>query len=323
MKSRFVAALVLGGVRTHAARHNGATLLSSPIPIDAMTPSTTRRHLIFALAAMPCVALAKPLAGHTGFALLERSLNGELGVAAIDSATGRTVGYRQDQRFPMCSTFKAVLAGAILARTVQIPGLLDKALALPKDRFVEYSPITGKHVDGEMSVAQLCAAALQYSDNTAGNALLRELGGPDQLSHYARGLGDARFRLDRWETELNSAVPGDERDTTTPLAMARTLQKLLVLDGLPQAPQAQLRDWMLGNTTGAERIRAGVPAGWQVADKTGTGSYGSANDIAVVYPPGRAPVILAVYTRQRTKDAEARSDIIAKAARIALGTLSL
>lgn len=129
----------------------------------------TRRHFMLALAALPLVAAAKPLPGHTDFAALERSLNGELGVAAIDSATGRTVGYRQDQRFPMCSTFKAVLAAAILARTVEIPGLLDKPLALPKDRFVDYSPITGKHIDGEMSVAQLCAATLQYSDNTAGN----------------------------------------------------------------------------------------------------------------------------------------------------------
>jgi beta-lactamase class A len=295
------------------------------IPTYTPTPSPTRRNLMLALAALPFALTAKPMTG-TGngdFAAIERDLCGELGVAAIDSATGRTVGHRQDQRFPMCSTFKALLAAAILARTDGMPGLLDRPVPLPKDRFVDYSPITGKHVDGEMSVAELCAAALQYSDNTAGNALLRELGGPAELTRYARSLGDDLFRLDRWETELNSSTPGDERDTTTPLAMARTLQKLLLLDGLPQARQGQLRDWMLGNTTGATRIRAAVPAGCQVADKTGTGGYGSANDIAVVYPSGRAPIVLAIYTRQSTADAAARSDIIVQAARIALSTLIL
>jgi beta-lactamase class A len=121
---------------------------------------------------------------------------------------------------------------------------------------------------------------------------------------------------------LNAALPGDERDTTTPLAMARTLQKLLLLDGLPPARQDQLRNWMLGNTTGGSRIRAAVPAGWQVADKTGTGAYGSANDIAVIYPPDKAPIVLAIYTRQTSKDADARSDIIVRAARIALNTFT-
>jgi beta-lactamase class A len=284
-------------------------------------PSPTRRHLLLALASLPFAAAASPAAGNADFAALERDLNGELGVAAIDAASGRTIGHRQDQRFPLCSTFKAVLAAAILARADSAPGLLGKAVGLPRESFVSYSPITGKHAGGEMSVAELCAAAVQYSDNTAGNALLRELGGPDQLTRFARGIGDQRFRLDRWETELNSAIPGDERDTTTPLAMARTLQKLLLLDGLPPAGQKQLRDWMLGNTTGDTRIRAAVPAGWQVADKTGTGRYGSANDIAVIYPPGKAPIVLAIYSRQWVKDADARSDVIARATTIALGTL--
>lgn len=285
-------------------------------------PSPTRRALLLALAALPLTSAAGgPRPATTEFAALEQDLNGELGVAAIDSASGRTVGHRQDQHFPLCSTFKTVLAAAILARADATPALLDKRLPLPKDRFVSYSPITGKHVDGEMSVAELCAAALQYSDNTAGNTLLRELGGPAALTRYARTLGDAGFRLDRWETELNSAIPDDQRDTTTPLAMARTLQKLLLRDGLPAAQRNRLRDWMLGNTTGGTRIRAAVPGGWQVADKTGTGDYGSANDVAVVYPPDRAPIVIAIYTRQMAKDAEARSDIIERAARMALGAL--
>ena len=277
-----------------------------------------RRQLVFALAALPLAAAAAPTTVTADFAALEAGLDGELGVAAIDTATGRTIGHRQDQRFPMCSTFKVVLAAAALARAAREPGLLDRRLPLPKSVFVDWSPITGKHVDGDMSVAQLCAATLQYSDNTAGNVLLREVGGPAGLTRHARALGDEHFRLDRWETELNTATPGDERDTTTPLAMARTLRKLLLLDGLPPAGRNTLRDWMLGNTTGAARIRAGVPAGWQVADKTGTGSYGSASDIAVVYPPGKAPIVLAIYTRQSEKNAKARNDMIAEAAQIAV-----
>jgi beta-lactamase class A len=282
---------------------------------------STRRSMLFALAALPFAAAARPMAGQGDFVALERELDGELGVAAIDSANGHVLGYRQDQRFPMCSTFKAVLAAAVLAREGSVPGLLDKRIALPKDSFVSYSPVTGKNVSGAMRASDLCAAALQYSDNTAANALLRELGGPAELTRYARTLGDRTFRLDRWETELNSAIPDDERDTTTPLAMARTLEKLLLMDGLPPSRQKQLRRWMLGNTTGGDRIRAAVPAGWQVADKTGTGSYGTANDIAVIYPPGKRPIVLAVYTRQAAKDAEARSDIIAQAAKTALAAL--
>jgi beta-lactamase class A len=293
-----------------------------PISLFTMTISLTRRTLLLALATLPITAAAAdPSLDAADFDKLERDLHGELGVAAIDTASGRVAGHRQDQRFPFCSTFKTVLAAAVLARAARQPGLLEKRLPLPKDRFVAYSPITGKHAGGDMSVAELCAAALQYSDNTAANTLLRDMGGPAALTRYARTLGDADFRLDRWETELNTAIPGDERDTTTPLAMARTLHKLILRDGLPPAQRSRLRDWMLGNTTGDTRIRAAVPAGWQVADKTGTGDYGSANDVAVIYPPGRAPIVLAIYTRQGVKDAEARSDIIAGAARVALAGL--
>jgi beta-lactamase class A len=284
--------------------------------------SPTRRQLLLALATLPVAAGAAAVAAHAGFAALERDLRGTLGVAAIDSATGRIAGYRQDDRFPMCSTFKAVLAAAVLARADTDAGLLDRQLALPRDRFVDYAPITGKHVDGAMSVADLCAAALQYSDNMAANTLLREVGGPAGLTRYVRALGDDRFRLDRWETALNSALPGDDRDTTTPLAMARTLRKLLLQGGLAAARANRLRDWMLGNTTGGERIRAAAPAGWNVADKTGTGAWGAAADIGVVYPPERAPIVLAIYTRQGVQDAKARSDIIAAAAKIALADMA-
>lgn len=284
--------------------------------------SLTRRSVLLTIASLPLVAAAGPTSAHAGFAALERDLQRELGIAAIDSATGRTVGHRQGQRFPLCSTFKTVLAAAILALAERKPGLLEKRLSLPKESFVSFSPVTGKHVGGALSVAELCGAALQYSDNTAGNALLRELGGPAELTRFVRALGDHSFRLTRWETELNSALPNDERDTTTPLAMAGTLRKLLLQDGLPPSAQCQLRDWMLGNTTGDRRIRAAVPTGWKVADKTGSGDYGCANDIAVIYPPEKAPVVLAIYTRQFAKDADARNDLIVQAARLALERLT-
>lgn len=286
-----------------------------------MPASALRRTVLRSLTVLPVAGSALAAVADDGFAQLERELDGELGVAAIDHGSGRVAGYRQDQRFSMCSTFKAVLAAAVLARADGVPGLLGKRVLLAKDDFVDYSPVTGKHAGGAMTVAELCAAALQYSDNTAANALLRELGGPAALTGFARSMGDTTFRLDRWETALNTALPGDERDTTTPLAMARTLDKLLLGDALAAERQAQLREWMLGNTTGGERIRAAVPPGWQVADKTGTGSFGSASDIGVIYRPAGSPVVLAIYTRGHSRAAKARSDIIARAARLALARL--
>jgi beta-lactamase class A len=168
-----------------------------------------------------------------------------------------------------------------------------------------------------MTVAALCAATLQYSDNAAANLLLKVLGGPAAVTAFARSIGDATFRLDRWEPELNSALPGDPRDTSTPSAMARSLRALLVDDALPPAQRTQLRDWLLGNTTGDKRIRAGVPAGWRVADKTGTGARGTVNDIGALWPPERQPVLLALfYTGGKGGDA-----ILADAARIVAGAL--
>ena len=155
---------------------------------------------------------------------------------------------------------------------------------------VTYSPITEQHVKDGMTVAALCAAAMQYSDNTASNLLMKILGGPEAVTAFARSIGDRQFRLDRWETALNSSIPGDRRDTSTPNAMGQSLQRLALGNALEPHLQAQLQAWLRGNTTGAARIRAGVPADWQVGDKTGTGDYGTANDIAVLWPPRRSPV---------------------------------
>ncbi len=299
-----------------------------------MTISRTRRTLITAAVGVPAalslLSLLAPLAAATtvarrtpvrSFAELEKDFKGRVGVAAIDLGSGKTVGNRMDERFPFCSTFKTILGAAVLAREAEAPGLLQKRLTYTKPDLVTYSPVTEQHVGGGMTVAELCAATIQTSDNTAANVLMKELGGPAAITAYARSIGDTSFRLDRWETELNTAIPGDERDTTTPAAMARTLQKLFAGDALPPAQRQQLKDWMLGTTTGDTRIRAGVPPGWQVADKTGTGSHGVTNDIGVAWPPGGAPVVLVIYTHG-AKDAESRSDIVAAATRTALAALA-
>jgi beta-lactamase class A len=169
-----------------------------------------------------------------------------------------------------------------------------------------------------MTVAELCKAAVQLSDNSAGNFLIKALGGPQAVTAYARSIGDTEFRLDRWETELNTAIPGDPRDTTTPAAMMRSVQRLVLDDALGAPQRKLLADWMVGTLTGNERIRAGSPAGATVADKTGTGSYGVTNDIGVVWPQGKKPLVVVVYYTGAYQDSKPRSDVIAAATKIAL-----
>lgn len=288
-----------------------------------------RRHFLLAGSALAFAGIspARALQSQADtpadrLAALEARLGGRLGVAAIDSGSGRRILHRADERFPVCSTFKAIAAAAILARSSAEPGLLDRRMTYTASDLVRWSPVTEKHVDTGMSVAALCAAALQYSDNTAGNLLMRLLGGPAAVTDYARRLGNASFRLDRWETELNTAIPGDPRDTATPADMAASLQALLLGDALAEAQRTQLKTWLLGNTTGAKRIRAGMPAGWTVADKTGSGDYGAANDIAVCWPPAGAPIVLAIYHTHTAPKAKWNDAIHAETARIVVESLA-
>jgi beta-lactamase class A len=253
---------------------------------------------------------------------LEKAFGGRLGVFAWDTGNGARLRHRAGERFPFCSTFKLIAASGILARSVQVPGLLQQRIRYRQSELVTYSPITEKHVDEGMTVAELCAAAIQYSDNTAGNLLIRMLGGPEGVTTFARSIGDREFRLDRLETELNTAIPGDPRDTSTPEAMGRSVHRLVLGDALPPDQRAQLRDWLYGNTTGAERIKAGIPADWKIGDKTGSGDYGTANDVAVLWPPQRQPVVVAIYTTQHRQDAKWRSDVIASAAKIIVGWMA-
>ncbi|MEY4561043.1 MAG: class beta-lactamase [Pseudomonadota bacterium] len=282
-----------------------------------------RRRLLLAAASAPFAGTvsASPVLKRDAEAAqhlqqIEREFGGRLGLYALNTANGATLGHRAGERFVMCSTFKVFAAAACLARNARQAGFLAQRVYYGQSDLVDYSPITEKHLAGGMTIAELCAATLQYSDNTAVNLMLRRLGGPAGLTRYARSIGDTTFRLDRWEPELNTATPGDLRDTTTPQAHGRSLQRLVLGDALAPDSRDQLRDWMLGNTTGATRIQAGMPNGWKVADKTGTGAYGIANDVAVVWPPERPPVVIVLFTVQPTRDAKPRNEVLAAASRV-------
>lgn len=310
-----------------------------PHSIDASHAdrSTARRALLKAAGVLPAMWLLAPMAARAAtpqsaaaqaaapdtdaLRELERKSGGRLGVVVIDTGSGKRVGYRDDERFPFCSTFKVMLSGAILARSGKENDLLARHIRYTSTDMVNYSPITQKHVGAGMTVADLCAAALQYSDNTAANLLIHQLGGVEKVTAFARSIGDSAFRLDRMETMLNTAIPDDVRDTTTPAAMAESLRKLALGDALPADARTQLQTWLKGNTTGNKRIRAGVPQGWTVGDKTGTGDHGTSNDIAVVWPPSGAPLIVATYFTQLDATARPRDDVLADATRLALAAL--
>lgn len=297
-----------------------------------MTHSPLRRTVLLRAAAAPLAfalgtnalaAKAAPsgatVAAPDALTELERRSGGRLGVFGLDTSTGMSIGHRPNERFPICSTFKAILGGAVLARSAKEPGLLQKRLTYTQSELAGYSPETEKHIADGMTVAELCRAAVQLSDNTAANTLMKLLGGPAAVTAFAHSIGNREFRLDRWEPQLNTAIPGDERDTCTPAAMAHSIRTLVLGDGLPHAQREQLRTWMLANKTGDRRIRAGVPAGWRTADKTGTGDYGTANDLGVVWPPSGKPIVLAIYHTHSRADAKSNEAVIAEATRIIVG----
>lgn len=240
---------------------------------------------------------------------------------AVDTGSGATVGHRADERFLLCSTFKAIAVAATLRLRDDEPGLLDRVIHYDAADLLRHAPVTEQHVAEGMTVAGLCEAAVAYSDNTAANLLLELLGGPAAVTGFVRGLGDDVTRLDRTEPDLNVTTPGDERDTTTPAAMATTLRTLTLGDGLDPAGRELLVGWLRANTTGDESIRAGLPAGWQVGDKTGSGFQGEANDIAVAWPPDRAPLVITVYTAPADPNSDQGRPTVAAAADIVARTL--
>lgn len=252
---------------------------------------------------------------------LEREFDARLGVYAIDTGTGREVAYNDGERFAYNSTFKALAAGAALEK-YSLSGM-DKKIAYSKSDLLPNSPVTEKHVDTGMTLGELCDAAVRYSDNAAANLILTELGGPKALDAALEDIGDDVTRMDRPEPYLSRWVPGEMRDTTTPRAFAKDLRAFVLGDVLGKGERAQLTKWLRNNLTGDELIRAGVPKGWVVGDKTGTGSYyGGRNDIAVVWPPGKAPIVMAILSHRGKKDAEPDDRLIAKAASVVADTLS-
>lgn len=256
--------------------------------------------------------------GVTRFQELEKQYGARLGVFALDTGSRRTVSYRADERFAFASTFKSLACGVLLRQAKD----LDKLIRYTAADLVSYSPITEKHVDTGMTLNQLCDAAIRYSDNTAANLILVELGGPAGLQTALRKLGDGISNVNRNEPTLNEATPGDKRDTTTPRQLATSLQRFTLGSALPPAKQTILNNWLLTNTTGDKTIRAGVPKDWKVGDKTGTAGYGGRNDVAVLWPPNRAPIMLAIMSTKGLKDAPTDDALIAAAADAAVKALS-
>jgi beta-lactamase class A len=209
----------------------------------------------------------------------------------------------------MCSTFKFLLAAAVLAKVDKGTERLDRPVPVRAGDIITYSPTTEKFVGREASVAVLCEAAVTLSDNAAANLLLPLVDGPPGLTAFARSIGDDFTRLDRNEPTLNESTPGDPRDTTTPNAMAADLQRLVLGEALSEGSRRQLTDWLLGCKTGDARIRAGLPSGWRAGDKTGTGARGSANDIAVLWPPRGGPLLVAGYLTANTLESAAANAI--------------
>jgi beta-lactamase class A len=256
------------------------------------------------------------------FALIEEASGGRLGIGLLDTGSGIRAAHRGDERFPMCSTFKVLAAGAVLARVDRGEDSLDRRLRYEPREVVPYSPLSGPRAEGEgMTIAELCEAAVTVSDNTAANLLLGTMDGPAGLTGHIRGFGDATTRLDRTEPDLNEAAPGDARDTTTPLAMAETLRRLVLADALSPASRALLTAWLVGCRTGDARLRAGLPKDWRIGDKTGSGENDTANDVAVIWPARRAPLVLTVYLTGARTSPEARSATIASVAQAVVASL--
>jgi len=294
-----------------------------------MNPLIQRRTLLLGASVLPLAGACTAWPGtesqssaEARLAALESAAGGRLGVVGFNTGSGARIQHRAHERFPLCSTFKLMLAAAVLERSAKDASLLPRNVSYGKGDLIDHSPITEKHVATGMTVAGMCAATIQYSDNAAANLLLKVLGGPSAVTAFARGIGDQAFRLDRTEPELNTSIPGDPRDTTTPAAMSDSIQRLVLGDALGAGQRDQLRTWLLGNTTSTERFLAGVPAGWKVGDKTGAGSYGSTNDVGVLWPPTGAPIVLSVYLTFPQKDARNRNDVVASATRIAAAALA-
>ena len=295
--------------RRRFLQSSGAAAASAlAAPLLARAATTT-------MAAAPSIAA---FAAATDFAALEKACSGRLGVTLLDTGSGRRLGHRQDERFPLCSTFKSVLAATVLKQAERDPALLDQRLPVRAQDILEHAPVTRRHVGKDLTVRDLCRATLITSDNTAANLLFAAIGGPPAVTAFLRASGDTITRSDRLEPELNSFAIDDPRDTTTPAAIAATLQRLVLGDALKPASRQQLADWLIDNETGDACLRAGLGKRWRVGDKTGSNGEDARNDIAVLWPvQGGSPWILTAYLQAGAISFEQRAAVLAQVGRIA------
>ncbi|WP_425501035.1 class A beta-lactamase [Skermanella pratensis] len=273
----------------------------------------------------PGIAFAAPGSGEDLAGKLtevERRLGARFGADILDTESGRRWAHRAEERFPLCSTFKAIACGAVLAKVDAGREDLERRIRFEAGDVVTYSPVTQDRVGGDgMTLAEICEAAMTRSDNTAGNIILDSLGGPAGVTEFARSLGDTVTRLDRWETDLNEATPGDPRDTTSPAAMVANLESLVLGDTLSRPSRDRLTAWLVSNKTGDAKLRAGLPKDWRIGDKTGGGDHGTMNDVAVIWPPGRKPVIVSIYMTETKASFDDRNAAIAEIGRALRTTL--
>lgn len=255
------------------------------------------------------------------FAKLEDKYDARLGVFALDTGTNETVSYRSDERFAYASTHKALAVGVLLQQKSIAD--LNQRITYTSEDLVNYNPITEKHIDTGMTLKELSDASIRYSDNTAGNLILKQIGGPSGFKKSLREIGDNVSNPKRFEPELNEVNPGETHDTSTAKALATSLQAFTIGDALPKEKRTILTDWLKRNTTGDALIRAGVPKDWEVADKTGAGSYGTRNDIAIIWPPKGDPIILAILSSRDKKDADYNDKLIAQATEVVIDTLKV
>ena len=277
------------------------------------------------LAALPASAAERDFGGPTlrrAVAALERRSGGRLGVAVRDVAARRDFAWRGGERFPMCSTFKFLLAAAILAKVDRGRETLDRRIAVPAGPQLSNSPFSESRAGRDATIGELCEAIMVDSDNAAANLLLPAVGGTAGVTRFARVLGDPLTRFDRQETAMGESAPGDPRDTTAPAAMLGNLQRLLLGDVLSADSRARLAAWMVACRTGATRLRAGLPGAWRIGDKTGSGTHGTANDIAIAWPAADRPLLIATYLTGSTLDERPRQAILADVGRAVAAGLS-
>jgi beta-lactamase class A len=277
----------------------------------------SRRELIASATGSAALAITPVRAKSESFAALESKGGGRLGIAALDTGSGHRLAYRGGERFPMCSTFKLLAIADLLHRVNQGHEHLDRWIKYAKADVLEYAPVTRAHAgEGGMRLGALAAAAAQWSDNTAANLVLAQLGGPAGVTAYVRSLGDTVTRIDRTEPDANTCIPGDPRDTTSPSAMLGDMKTLLVGRALSSTSRAQLLGWLVNMRTPFPRLSAGLPKNWKSGHKMGTGANDTANDLAIVWPPGRAPILIAAFYTGSRLYPESRDAVLADAGRI-------